>query len=51
LIVVGDAGKKRGPSLVAILAGNRGIGLCGLKWRAVLPGARKSIFQCEAERL
>src|SRR5260370_23622198 len=49
LIVVGDAGKQRGPRLIAILAGKPGVGQCGLKWRAVLPGPRESIFQCKPD--
>ena len=31
-------------------AGKPGVGQCGLKLRAVLPGPRKSIFQRQAER-
>src|SRR5258708_32968534 len=45
LIVVSDAGKQRGSRLVAILARNRGVGLCGLKLGAVLSSPRKSIIQ------
>ena len=49
LIVVSDGGKQRRGCLVAILAGNRGIGLRSQELRAVLSGARKGIFKCEAE--
>src|SRR5258705_4424812 len=49
LIVVRDGREKRGRRLIAILARNRGVGLSGLKWRAVLPGPRESILQSQAD--
>jgi len=50
LRVVVHAGEQCVARQALVPAGKPGVGQCGLKLRAVLPGPRKSIFQRQAER-